>query len=293
MSIQKPEPLVIGNKAFYTLTSYDPVDVEIVTLPSNDEEMNLVLAYMVKEAGGTMKDLDDPTWVQQHFNGAKNVEELREGVRKEMELVRQDDASRQKADRCLDELASRLCQSVPASEVDATAEDMALSFCEEIASGAPQQNLAIDELLSRMGMSFEQLKASMAEPARVEAERQAALEAYASEKKIKADETELPTLLHLSPADADVILKQARSNNQLDFIMDAATRVKALNALVAESHFSYRPETEEETKARLDAMRQQLAMVGTAAPSAASTPVDTDDKGPGQGTTGTPNLKFV
>ncbi len=30
MAIQKPAPLMIGNKAYYTLTSYDPVEVEVI-----------------------------------------------------------------------------------------------------------------------------------------------------------------------------------------------------------------------------------------------------------------------
>ena len=52
MTIQKPEPLVIGNKAFYTLTSYGPVDVEVHVVRTTDEEVELAIQTLVREAGG-------------------------------------------------------------------------------------------------------------------------------------------------------------------------------------------------------------------------------------------------
>ena len=53
MTIQKSEPLVIGNRAFYALTSYGPVDVQVHVVHTTDEEVELAVRSLVREAVGT------------------------------------------------------------------------------------------------------------------------------------------------------------------------------------------------------------------------------------------------
>lgn len=92
MAIQKPEPLVIGNKAFYTLTSYGPVDVEVHVVRTTDEEVELAIQTLVREAGGTEKDLADPAWVASHFDGIENEQRLREQTRAYLSSLSEDSA---------------------------------------------------------------------------------------------------------------------------------------------------------------------------------------------------------
>jgi hypothetical protein len=106
-----------------------------------------------------------------------------------------------------------------------------------------------------------------------EAEHEAALDAYASEKKIKVDETELPHLLQLSPTDAQALIARAKAAGQMDQLLDAARRTKALEAVVSECNCAYVQESEAEAKKRLtevaEVMRHQEEMLRAAASSAA------------------------
>ena len=57
--IQKPEPLVIAGKAIYTLTSYDPVEIEVTVPTVLEEEIDLALKTVLAGAEGGTMDLRD------------------------------------------------------------------------------------------------------------------------------------------------------------------------------------------------------------------------------------------
>lgn len=195
MTIQKSEPLVIGNRAFYTLTSYGPVDVQVHVVHTTDEEVELAVRSLVREAGGTEKDLADPAWVADKFDGIENERRLREQTRAYLSSLSEDSAEEQKADACLDALAERLCQSVPASQVAQVKDTLFQDIAQKVATtGQP-----MEAVLAQMGVRSDQLDAMLQAVATKEVKHEAALDAYASEKNIKVDETELPHLLQLSP----------------------------------------------------------------------------------------------
>lgn len=269
MAIQKPEPLVIGNKAFYTLTSYGPVDVKVHVVRTTDEEVELAIQTLVREAGGTEKDIADPTWVASHFDGLENEQRLREQTRAYLSSLSEDSAEEQKANACLDALAERLCQSVPAAQVTQVKDALFQDIAQQIATtGQP-----VEAVLAQMGMRPDQLDSMLQSEAVKEAEHEAALDAYASEKKIKVDETELPHLLQLSPTDAQALIARAKAAGQMDQLLDAARRTKALEAVVSECNCAYVQESEAEAKKRLtevaEVMRHQEEMLRAAASSAA------------------------
>ena len=269
MAIQKPEPLVIGNKAFYTLTSYGPVDVEVHVVRTTDEEVELAVQTLVREAGGTEKDLANPAWVASHFDGLENEQRLREQTRAYLSSLSEDSAEEQKANACLDALAERLCQSVPAAQVSQVKDALFQDIAQQIATtGQP-----VEAVLAQMGMRPDQLDAMLQSEAVKEAEHEAALDAYASEKKIKVDETELPHLLQLSPTDAQALISRAKAAGQMDQLLDAARRTKTLEAVVTECNCTYVQESEEEAEKRLtevaEVMRHREEMLRAAASSAA------------------------
>ena len=243
MTIQKPEPLVIGNKAFYTLTSYEPVDVEVHVVRTTDEEVELAVQTLVREAGGTEKDLANPAWVASHYDGLENEQRLRAYL----SSLSEDSAEAQKANACLDALAERLCQSVPAAQVSQVKDALFQDIAQQIATtGQP-----VEAVLAQMGVRPDQLDSMLQSEAVKEAGHEAALDAYASEKKIKVDETELPHLLQLSPTDAQALISRAKAAGQMDQLIDAARRTKALEAVVSECNCTYVQETEAEAKKRL------------------------------------------
>lgn len=269
MTIQKPEPLVIGNRAFYTLTSYGPVDVQVHVVHTTDEEVELAVRSLVREAGGTEKDLADPAWVADKFDGIENERRLREQTRAYLSSLSEDSAEEQKADACLDALAERLCQSVPASQVAQVKDTLFQDIAQKVATtGQP-----MEAVLAQMGVRSDQLDAMLQAVATKEVKHEAALDAYASEKNIKVDETELPHLLQLSPTDAQALIARAKAVSQMDQLFEAARRTKALEAVVAECNCTYVQATEDEAKKRMEevveVMRHREEMMRAAAGSAA------------------------
>ena len=254
MAIQKPEPLVIGNKAFYTLTSYGPVDVQVHMANITDEEVALSVQTLVQEAGGTEQDLADPACVASHFEGIEDKQHLLERTRAYLESLNEDSAENQKVSGCLDALAERLCQSVPAAQVAQVKDVLFQDIAQQIAAtGQP-----VEAALEQMGVRPDQLDAMLQSEAMREAEHEAALDAYASEKKIKVDETDLPHLLQLSPADAQALIESAKATGRLDQLLETARRAKTIDAVVAECNCTYVQETEEETKKHLEGMRAAM-----------------------------------
>ena len=287
MAIQKPEPLVIGNKAFYTLTSYGPVDVQVHMANITDEEVALSVQTLVQEAGGTEQDLANPAWVASHFEGIEDKQHLLERTRAYLESLNEDSAENQKVSGCLDALAERLCQSVPAAQVSQVKDALFQDIAQQIATtGQP-----VEAVLAQMGMRPDQLDSMLQSEAVKEAEHEAALDAYASEKKIKVDETELPHLLQLSPTDAQTLIARAKAAGQMDQLIDAARRTKALEAVVSECNCTYVQETETEAKKRLGevaAVMQHREELARKAASAAE-----KDSPAGSDANGSSGLKLV
>ena len=81
MAIQKPAPLMVGNKAYYSLTSYDPVEVEVIVPFITDEEVELALGSLLEDEGGTVENLSDPDWIAKHFEGLRSTDELHRVLR--------------------------------------------------------------------------------------------------------------------------------------------------------------------------------------------------------------------
>ena len=108
MAIQKPAPLMVGNKAYYTLTSYDPVEVEVIVPFITDEEVELALGSLLEDEGGTVENLSDPDWIAKHFEGLRSTDELHRVLRARLREMNARFAEDQKRDKCMVALAERL-----------------------------------------------------------------------------------------------------------------------------------------------------------------------------------------
>ncbi|MDO5107683.1 MAG: hypothetical protein Q4D39_05345, partial [Coriobacteriaceae bacterium] len=87
----------------------------------------------------------------------------------------------------------------------------------------------------------------------------AALDAYAHEKKLSVDEREFGPLLGMKPNDVKNLIKQAQAAGRYDDIRDAALRAKAADAVVAECSCTYHHESEAEAAERLKMLRDLMA----------------------------------
>lgn len=252
--IQKPEPLILGNKAMYTLTSYDPVEVEVTVPAVTEEEIDMAIEHMVAEAGGTEKDLDNDAWVAEKFPGVASKDAFRAQMRSTLSSMNTRMAEEQKEQKCIEAITERLCQSVPKSFVDDLIEDMRLSFAHE----AIESGMEPDKFLASMGLNEQAFEAMIGEQAKTISEQNAALDAYASEKKLKVSDDEIVRYMRVPADKVEEFFEEAKAAKQLDRLRDAAVRSKAVNSIVAECSCTYNHETPEQTAKRLAELRAYM-----------------------------------
>ena len=56
MPVDKPQPLMVNNQAYYTLTSYEPVQVTVHVAHPTPEEIDMGLEAMLGDLGATPAD---------------------------------------------------------------------------------------------------------------------------------------------------------------------------------------------------------------------------------------------
>ena len=256
MPIQKPLPLMVGNKAYYSLTSYDPVEISVDVPYTSDYDVDYALEVTVKELGGTLESLNDPAWLAEHFDGMNSAAQVRDAVRQQVSAMNAQIAEEQKLGKCVEALSSRLAQSIPPQHLEDAKNAIKMRFTQQLQA----EGLTPDQFLMRSGTSVAQLEAMFERQAQQMAEGDAALSAFAHEKKLKVDEMEYGRLLGLAPENLRQVMDQARAAGQLDDLHEAALRSKAAQIVVAECSCTYNHETPEAAEARIRQYRQMQQM---------------------------------
>lgn len=254
MPIQKPAPLIIDGRAHYTLSSVEPIEVAVTVPFVTDEEIDFAVASIVRQAGGSASDLQDDAWISEHFQGIEDGRQLLTTVRLQLRQMGIRGAEESKAKKCLDVLVSRLNQSVPAADVAETREALEA----EVSQQAQAAGLDVDAFLMQNGVSRTQFEASINEQARDEAELAAALDAFASARKLSVDDSEFTHYLNVPEKDLAQFIDQARHQGFYDEIRDAALRNKAMETVVAECACSYKHESKEEAAKRVEQLTDVL-----------------------------------
>ena len=183
MAIEKPLPLMVGNKAYYSLTSYDPVEIEVDVPYTSDEDIQYGLQMTVADLGAA--------WVAEHFDGMTTKQQVVEAMRQQMVAMAAQVAEQQKVGKCVEALSARLCQSIPPQHLEEARQAIRMRFTQQL----QEEGMTPDQFLARSGTSMAQLEAMFDRQARQMAEGDAALSAYAHEKKLKVDEHEFGRLL--------------------------------------------------------------------------------------------------
>lgn len=256
MPIQKPLPLMVGDKAYYSLTSYDPVEITVDVPYTSDDDIELGLDMTLADMGGTRDNLADPAWVAEHFEGLESADQVREAMRQQVAVMNAQAAEEQKLGKCVEALAARLGQSIPPQHLEQAREAIRARFVQQIQA----DGMTPDQFMARTGTRPDQLEAMFERQAQQMCEGDAALSAYAHEKKLKVDEMEFGRLLGMSPADAQSIIEQARAAGQYDELREAALRSKAAQIVVAECSCTYNHETPAQARARVAQYRQMQQM---------------------------------
>ena len=278
MPIEKPLPLMVGDKAYYSLTSYGPVEITVDVPYTLDEDVDYVLDMTLQEMGGSLASLSDPAWVSENFEGLSTESQVRDAMRRELEMMNMQMAEQQKLGRCIEALAGRLAQSIPPQHLERAREEVRMRFTQQLQS----DGLTPGQFMQRTHTTPAQLDAMFDRQAQQMCEGDAALSAYAHEKKLKADEQEYARLLGMEPDQMKQVIEQARAAGQSDALHEAALQAKAARIVVAECSCSYRHETPEQAKARVSQYRQMEQMFA-----------DTDDDEPEQPVSENSGFKLV
>ena len=256
MAIDKPLPLMVGNKAYYSLTSYGPVEVTVDVPFTTDEDIEYGLEMTVADMGGTLADLDDPAWLAEHFDGMTSRQQVTEAMRQQMSAMGEQAAEQQKLGKCVEALAQRLCQSIPPQHLEQAMNAIRTRFTQQLQA----EVMTPDQFLMRSGTTAVQLEAMFERQAQQMAEGDAALSAYAHEKKLKVDEHEYGRLLGIPANELQGVMDTARAAGQMDELREAALRSKAAQIVVAECSCNYVHETEEQARRRMAQLRQMQQM---------------------------------
>ena len=256
MAIDKPLPLMVGNKAYYSLTSYGPVEVTVDVPFTTDEDIEYGLEMTVADMGGTLADLDDPAWLAEHFDGMTSRQQVTEAMRQQMSAMGEQAAEQQKLGKCVEALAQRLCQSIPPQHLEQAMNAIRTRFTQQLQA----EGMTPDQFLMRSGTTAVQLEAMFERQAQQMAEGDAALSAYAHEKKLKVDEHEYGRLLGIPANELQGVMDTARAAGQMDELREAALRSKAAQIVVAECSCNYVHETEEQARRRMAQLRQMQQM---------------------------------
>lgn len=251
----KPEPLFIEGHYHFTLSSYDPVQVTITVPHVSEREVEAELSGALRSRGHAGEDAPSDEWVAEHFEGIESLSALRDAIRSEQVRMNQAYSEFSKASLCATELAKRLEQSVPAQLVQMASDSLIQGYQQY----TQQQGLPLEAVLSGMGMSPEDFQAMLANQAIELATQEAALDAFADEYAIVADESELPGVLEVSPAMAKQIIEDARAHNALDDLLRVAVRTKVRNILAAEAEVTYEHESAEDAEKRVEQMLAERA----------------------------------
>ena len=256
MPIQKPLPLMVGDKAYYSLTSYDPVEITVDVPYTSDDDIELGLDMTLADMGGTRDNLADPAWVAEHFEGLESADQVREAMRQQVAVMNAQAAEEQKLGKCVEALEARLGQSIPPQHLEQAREAIRARFVQQIQA----DGMTPDQFMARTGTRPDQLEAMFERQAQQMCEGDAALSAYAHEKKLKVDEHEYGRLLGIPATELQNIMDQARAAGQMDELHEAALRSKAAQIVVAECSCTYVHETEEQAHHRMAQLRQMQQM---------------------------------
>ena len=254
MELVKPEPLVIGGRAHYTLTSYDTVSIELDVAATSEQDVELALQMTVTQMGGGPAELRSDAWVRENFEGLHNAAELRELIRQELMAMNAQVAEQQKAQKCADALAQRLMQAVPQADVARAQQMLAQNF----QMGLQEQGATEAEFLAQAGMRSSDLQAMFAEQAKQAVEQEAAIDAWIDHFRLQISDDELPQYLGIPEEDSTEFMSQLRLSGQMGDARQYALRNKAMGTVIAEASCTYRHETPAQAQVRTQETRRVL-----------------------------------
>lgn len=226
MELVKPDPLIIDGRPRYTLTSYDPVSVEVRVSTVTEHDVDNAMQLAIIQEGGGPERLNDDAWIREKFDGVHGAAQLREMVRRELEALNVRMTEQQKVMACVNALAERLVQRVPDEAVAQSRQIVEQAFHMTL----EEQGMDVDAFMRQSGMTSSDVDAMLDERAQMYAEQDAVVSAWADARGVEVGDAEVSQLLGIPNDPSAPNFERARA---------AARQMKATEMIVAECECTY------------------------------------------------------
>lgn len=252
IDFEKPQPLMVDGRPHFTLSSYAPVSITLSVPALIDEFVESTIDSILAGLDAGREKLEDSDWVHETLQ-CDSAEQFRQIVRGHLKELNDQVRDENRKQLAVEELSLRLQQSVPESYL----ERARLFVQENLERQLAYEGRTIGEFARDNGLSTMDLDAWLNNEARAAAEQQAALGAYAREKKLTVDDSELGDLLGLPEEGMEEYIELAKEDGTYDVTIDAALAEKAARAVADEAKCTYHYETEEEARRRFRNMKRE------------------------------------
>lgn len=234
--MERPEPEFRTGRLRYTLTTYDPVRIEVEVRKVSEKALDSALQFTIQKMGGGPESLKDEAWIRKTFPGVMNAEQLRYLLRQQINDASAKWTEQQKSTECAKALVKRLIEKVPPSSVWAARQSIVQSF----EFGLKKEEMTKEEYLAQSGMTSDELQKMFDEQAQQAAEQEAAIDAWADYRKVSMSNEEIPRYLPLPHADKGLALREIMIAGRLEEARMSARRMKAIAMVVDECVCVYR-----------------------------------------------------
>lgn len=226
MELVKPDPLIIDGRPRYTLTSCDPVSIEVRVSTVTEHDVDNAMQLAIIQEGGGPERLYDDAWIREKFEGVRGAGQLREMVRRELEALNAHLTEQQKVTACVNALAERLVQRVPDEAVAQSRQIVEKAF----RMSMEEQGMDVDTFMRMRGMTSADVDAMLDEQAQMYALQDAVVSAWADARGVEVSDAEMSRLLGVSDDPSAPNFERARA---------AARQMKATEMIVTECKCTY------------------------------------------------------
>ncbi|RDB59896.1 hypothetical protein C1878_14585 [Gordonibacter sp. 28C] len=215
----------------FTLASQDSVHVAMPPEPAaseTDVDAQLFAYVAAAEKGSGIKsiaDLDD-AWVQSSFDGIGTIEELRAGIKRDLERQERRIWDNLKFQKCSDALVARLQGDLPDDVVAANIEASQAQYEARLRlMGSTKERYLREEHLTES-----QFDEKLRDDVLFQLKLNVVLDKMIAAEGIKVEKSELTE--YLSTDDPDAFLAEIEANGRVEDACQAAARVKVMRRVV-------------------------------------------------------------
>ncbi len=245
IEITKPQPMKVGDKYVYTLSSYEPIEATIRVPLVDDEEVRLACEALFAQTDQTFETVTDE-WLAQNMPGMTGKEQLLQDIRATLDKLNEEFLQEQKSMACMAQMIDRLEQEVSSEQINEMYQALYQDYLAQLAS----EGMSEAELLKALDGGQNLIEQTIMNEAKDICAYDAALDAYVSHAELTLEDGDMAQLLQQPQEQIDKMIEAAREAGMYEKVYANALRAKALFNIMNEMSVVYEYETPEEAQAR-------------------------------------------